>query len=319
MSPTVSVLMPVYNGDRYLVEAIESILAQTFTDFEFLIINDGSTDRSGTLLEKYAARESRIRLISRENRGLVQTLNELLELSQGRFLARMDADDISLPDRFAQQVQFLQQNPDYVCVGGSYELIDPQGRTVLQLGMPETHAEIQQAILEGRTIINHPCAMICRSALQEIGGYDEAMRTVEDLDMLLRLSEVGLLANLKDNVLKYRFHPQSVSARYSDFQRQMTQQACQRAWQRRGISGSIAADTPWYRPGRDRRSRQSFFHFYGWWAFNQGLRKTAAASAIQSLALHPATVESWKLLACALIKPVPSVPLVPSVPTVHRP
>ncbi|MBI4781803.1 MAG: glycosyltransferase [Oscillatoriophycideae cyanobacterium NC_groundwater_1537_Pr4_S-0.65um_50_18] len=303
--PAISVLMPVYNGDRYLTEAVESVLAQTFTDFEFLIIDDGSTDRSLQILQQYAAQDDRIRLISRENRGLIATLNQMLELAQGEFLARMDADDIAVGDRFAAQLEFLRQHPDYVCVGGAFALMDAQGRTVLPLEMPETNDEIQQAILSGRTIINHPCAMIRRQALEAIGGYDTAMVTVEDLDMLLRLGEVGKLANLKQMVLKYRFHMESVSAKRSEFQHQMAQEACRRAWQRRGITGEFAAEMPWYRPGRDRPSRQSFFHRYGWWAFNNGWRSTAASSALRAIALQPITPESWKLLACALIKPIP--------------
>ncbi|MBD3883570.1 glycosyltransferase family 2 protein [Phormidium tenue FACHB-886] len=305
--PLVSVLFPVYNGGRYLVAAIESILAQSFGDFELLLINDGSTDQSRQTLDRYAAQDKRIRLIHRENRGLIQTLNQMLTLARGEFLARMDADDIAQPDRFGLQVKFLQQHPDYVCVGGAYDLIDPQGRTVLHSAMPETNTEIQQALLSGQTIINHPCAMIRRSALQQIGGYDETMQTVEDLDMLLRLGEVGLLANLPDTVLKYRFHMQSVSARHSELQYQMIQEACRRAWQRRGIVGHFSAQKPWYRPGRDRPSRQSFLHQYGWWAFNHGLRRTAASSALKAIALHPATPESWKLLACALVKPLPNL------------
>jgi len=304
-SPAISVLMPVYNGDRYLAEAIESILAQTFRDFELLLIDDGSTDRSPQILRQYAAQDPRIRLISRENRGLIATLNEMLERAQGEFLARMDADDVALGDRFATQIAFLQQNPDYVCVGGAYTLIDAKGRTVLHLEMPETNDEIQQAILSGRTIINHPCAMIRRQALQAIGGYDAAMVTVEDLDMLLRLGEVGKLANMRQTVLKYRFHRESVSAKRSDFQHQMAQEACRRAWQRRGIVGQFEAEMPWYRPGRDRPSQQSFFHRYGWWAFNSGLRGTAVGAALRAIALQPITPESWKLLACALIKPIP--------------
>ena len=301
--PVISVLMPVYNGDRYLTEAIESILAQTFTDFEFLIIDDGSTDRSLQTLRRYAAQDNRIRLISRENRGLIATLNQMLELAQGEFLARMDADDIAMGDRFAAQVAFLRQQPDCVCVGGAYGLIDSQSRTVLHLEMPEANSEIQQAILSGRTIINHPCAMIRRWALESIGGYDAAMVTVEDLDMLLRLGEVGQLANLKQTVLKYRFHRQSISAKRSEFQHQMAQEACRRAWQRRGVTGQFSAEMPWYRPGHDRPSRQSFFHRYGWWAFNSGLRGTAASSALRAIALQPINLESWKLLFCALIKP----------------
>jgi glycosyltransferase involved in cell wall biosynthesis len=303
--PVVSVLMPVYNGDRYLDEAVKSILSQTFEDFEFLITDDGSTDRSRQILESYAAQDQRIRLVSRENKGLIQTLNEMLEQARGEFLARMDADDVALPDRLAQQMEFLRQHPAVVCLGGALELIDPQGRTVMTVSLPEQNDEIQRELLMGHTVISHPCAMIRRTALVSIGGYDEAMLTVEDLDMLLRLGEAGSLANLPSTVLKYRFHTNSVSAKNIVFQNAMAEKACQQAWQRRGIAGHYDDPKPWYRPSPDPVSQQHFLHRYGWWAFSSGFRKTAAVCGIKAIAAQPTTLESWKLLACALLKPVP--------------
>lgn len=305
LSPTVSVLMPVYNAESYVAEAVESILAQTFTDFEFLITDDGSRDRSLKILQAYASRDARIRLISQENRGLIHTLNQMVGLARGEFLARMDADDISTPTRFAGQVAFLQQHPEVVCVGGAFEIIDPKGRTVSLATMPEEHNEIQARLLAGSTIINHPCAMIRKTALLKIGGYDASMVTVEDLDMLLRLGEVGMLANLKDVVLKYRFHRKSVSAENILYQREMAQEACKRAWQRRGVEGQFEVPAVWYRPTPDRAAQIDFLHKYGWWAFCQGYRGTAAACGLEAIALQPAAFENWKLLACALVKPSP--------------
>lgn len=309
MTPSVSVLLPVYNAERYLAQAIESILNQTFQDFELLIIDDGSTDRSGQILTTYAAQDSRIRLISRENRGLISTLNEMLDLAQGEFLARMDADDLATPNRLTLQVAFLKQHPEVVCVGGAFGLIDPQGRTVMNaIPMPQENAEIQPLLLLGRTVINHPCALIRRSALLQIGGYDPSMKTIEDLDMLLRLGEIGQLANLPDVVLQYRFHPNSVSAQNTVYQSQMAREACQRAWKRRGITGKFDAPQPWYRPTPDPHSQQHFFHQYGWWAFCQGFRRTAATCGAKAILTKPITPESWKLLICALFKPTPKLP-----------
>jgi glycosyltransferase involved in cell wall biosynthesis len=299
--------MPVHNGERFLAEAVESILTQTFEDFEFILVDDGSTDASLQILQQYAKRDRRIRLISRENRGLIATLNEMLEIANGEFLARMDADDISTPTRFARQVEFLQANPEVVCVGGSFEIIDPKGRTVSLATMPESNEEIQRRLLSGSTIINHPCAMIRRTAMLKIGGYDATMVTVEDLDMLLRLGEIGMLANLKDVVLKYRFHMESVSAKNILRQREMAQEACKRAWQRRGVDGCFDVPKVWYRPTPDSSSQLSFLHKYGWWAFCHGFRGTAASCGLQAIAIKPSVVESWKLLACALIKPSPKI------------
>lgn len=311
--PSVSVLMPVYNGERYVAQAVESILSQTYRDFEFIIIDDGSTDRSHPILQAYAQQDDRIRLISRPNQGLIKTLNEMLAIAQGEFLARMDADDLSMPDRFARQVEFLQREPEVVCVGGAFELMDPQGRTVMVAQMPTDHEAIQEKILKGHTVISHPCAMIRRTALQAIGGYDETMVTIEDLDMLLRLAEIGRLANLSEVVLKYRFHPNSVSAKNIVFQNEMAQEACRRAWQRRGIEGQYEPPDPWFRPGPDPASQQRFLHRYGWWAFCNGCRNTAVVCGIKSVLLQPTLLENWKLLACALIKPIPQSISKPSV------
>lgn len=305
--PLISVCMPVYNADRYLATAIDSILNQTFTDFEFLIVDDGSSDRSLQILKQYAETDPRIHLISRPNTGLVVALNEMLAIAKGEFLARMDADDISFPTRLANQIHFLQQHPEVVCVGGAYEVIDPKGRVVSRNTMPEGNAEIQRQILLGSTVINHPCAMIRRDALLKIGGYDTAMTTAEDLDMLLKLGEIGQLANIPDLVVQYRFHPTSVSAQNILHQREVAQEACRRAWHRRGIEGSFDVQPVWYRPLPDRASQLAFLHKYGWWAFCNGSRETAMRCGLRAIALQPTSIENWKLFGCALIKPSPNL------------
>ncbi|MFM7428015.1 MAG: glycosyltransferase family 2 protein, partial [Elainella sp.] len=233
--PLISVLMPVYNAQRYLPRAVESILHQSLGDFEFLILDDGSTDRSLAILQRYAQQDARIRLLSRANRGLVVSLNQLLELAQGELIARMDADDIALPDRFAQQVAFLQQHPQVVCVGGAQDWIDEAGRILLRHPEAEQNAEIQELALTGRTPINHPSALIRTAALRQVGGYDAAFYPAEDLDLWLRLGEIGELANLKATVLQYRQHSQSISEQQQARQIERQRAACQRAWQRRGI------------------------------------------------------------------------------------
>jgi len=127
-APAITVLMPVFNGGRFIGEAIESILGQTFTDFELLVINDGSTDDSLAVIGEYAARDRRIRVVSRENRGLVATLNEGLGLARGAYLARMDCDDISLPARLRRQYDFMRAHPPFLlCCRPSF-LVHPSGR-----------------------------------------------------------------------------------------------------------------------------------------------------------------------------------------------
>lgn len=303
-NPTVSVLMPVYNAERYLAEAVESILAQTFKDFEFIIVDDGSTDASLKILETYAKRDERIRLKSRENIGYAKTLNEMLTQAKGDFIARMDADDIALPERLARQVEFLQRESAVVCVGGLPEVIDEKGRLLTRIKLPRNNDEIQQMILSGQVVLSHPTVMIRRSALLEVGGYDDAMVPAEDLDLWLRLGEVGELANLEDTLLKYRMHTKSVSAQNSSRQYLRAREACERAWRRRGIEGRFEVTQPW-RPGSDRPSQHKHLLMCGWWAFNSSQRQTALIYAMKAIATLPLAFEGWKLLSCAVIKRLP--------------
>lgn len=299
--PTVSVLMPVYNAQQYVAEAVESILTQTFSDFEFIIIDDGSTDASLKILEAYAAKDERLCLSSRSNKGLTPTMNEMLGFAEGEFIAIIENDDVAVPERLARQVEFLQCRPDVICVSGAHELIDEKGRLLTRLELPEHNDQIQQLALAGHGSICHPGVMIRRAPLIKIGGYNKTMRMAHDLDLWLRLGEVGALANLKDTVVKYRLRTDSISGQNPIQQRREAQEACERAWQRRGIEGHFEATEPW-RPGTDRSSRHRFMLQYGWWAFNSGQRKTAAIYGIRAIAARPFAVGGWKLLTCAALK-----------------
>jgi glycosyltransferase involved in cell wall biosynthesis len=229
MPTTVSVIMAVYNGERYLREAVESILAQTYPDFEVIIIDDGSSDASAGMLEEFARRDDRVRLVRQENIGLTRTLNKAIELSGGELLARMDADDIAMPDRLRRQVEFMQQHPRVVLLGGAYELIDGRGRLLTRITPPLDDQPLQELALAGRTPICHPLAMMRRDAVLKTGGYDESLKVAQDLDLWLRLGEVGELACLPDVLLKYRQHEESVSEAKQALQVQNT---C--AWRARG-------------------------------------------------------------------------------------
>lgn len=298
----VSVLMAVYNSEKYVAQAVESILNQTLSEFELLVIDDGSTDRSRLILEEYTAEDPRIRLISRENRGIPRTRNELLAQASAELIAVMDSDDVAMPERLARQVDFLQQHPQVVCLGSAYALIDAKGRWLTQLPLPLTDAEIQQKALAGHASIFQPCAMMRRAVVQQVGGYDETMTQAEDLDLWLRLGEVGELANLPDVLVQYRLHSNSVSEQDCALQRQKAQEACERAWQRRGVTGYFEAAEHW-RPGKDRVSRHKFIMQYGWWAFNSHERRTALIYGLKAIQLLPFHLAGWKLLISALIKP----------------
>jgi len=300
-APTVSVLMSVYNGVAYLDAAIESILAQTYTDFELLLVDDGSTDDTYARLLPYAQRDRRVRLSRTANQGMSRARNQLLQQARGELIAIMDADDVALPERLALQVAFLRQHPEVVCVGGNHQVIDQRGRLLTTLTLPQTDAEIQRLALAGHGSICHPCATIRRWAMVQAGGYDGELRSAQDLDLWLKLGELGALANLPDTILQYRLHLGSLSAQHSAAQRQEARQACERAWQRRGITGTFEATEPW-RPGASAASRYPFLLRYGWWAFNSGEYGTALVYGAKAVAAQPWRQGGWRLLTMALLK-----------------
>jgi glycosyltransferase involved in cell wall biosynthesis len=201
--PTVSILLPFYNARRYLAGAARSMLVQTFEDFELLLMDDGSSDGSKAIADELAAKDRRVRVISGPNKGRSRTLNEGIALAQGEFIARMDADDLSLPTRLQRQVEYLREHPECVCVGTRVTLIDPYDSP---LSTPEhklTHDEIDAELLRGiGWAIVHPAATMRTDAVRRVGGYRAQFNDSEDLDLFLRLGEVGRLANLPEPLVQ---------------------------------------------------------------------------------------------------------------------
>jgi glycosyltransferase involved in cell wall biosynthesis len=209
--PRVSVLMAVYNTARYLEAALTSVSTQTFEDFELIVVNDGSTDESARILSSYLAREPRMRLISRDNRGLIHTRNQLLQEAQGELVAWMDSDDISMPDRLRLQVDRFDADADLVCLGGAVEVIDPEGWSIGSVSFPLNHDSIVEAQKQGGGS-RFPTVMMRTQCAREVGGFREPFAIGEDLDLFIRMSEKGHMANLPEVLVRYRQHPQSVSA-----------------------------------------------------------------------------------------------------------
>ena len=236
--PRVSVLIPVYNAAPYLQEAVESILSQTYRDFEVIIVNDGSTDRSGKLLRKMASRDSRILLIDQPNRGIVAALNNGLQRCRGELIARMDADDVSMPERFDRQVAYLDACPECVGVGSRVLQISPYGDILSSSGQHPDHEWIEAELLKGNgAALIHPTAMFRKQAGEAVGGYQAQFQWVEDLDLFLRLAEIGRLANLPDVLLHYRQHPDSVSRKHGHEQHVAVTAVVKEAHSRRGMRG----------------------------------------------------------------------------------
>jgi glycosyltransferase involved in cell wall biosynthesis len=218
MSPRVSVLMPVYNGGAVLLEAITSILTQNFGDFELIAIDDGSTDSSFDVIA--GINDSRIRLFRNErNLGLVKTLNRGMKLARARYLARMDADDISLPDRLGCQLQYMLKRPELgIC--GTWSKTIGHPTMSWETHFPEDHWNIVAHMLFN-TAISHPTAMLDLNKLQAIGlQYDEAAPHAEDYDLWVNAAEHMRLGNVPTVLLHYRVHSNQVSNYAADIQRQ---------------------------------------------------------------------------------------------------
>ena len=208
-SKRVTVLMPAYNPGKYLPEAIESILAQTYNDFEFLIINDGSTDNTLNIIKSY--KDPRIRIISRENKGLIDTLNEGIDAAQGDLIARMDADDICFPERLEKQVRFFNEHPDHVLVGAEANVVDKDGRFLFKLiPIGYTHDEIAAGVAL-KCPFNHPSVMYRKEAVIKAGYYPKSALTFEDHLLWKKMLTVGKVANMHEVLVNYRFNPESVT------------------------------------------------------------------------------------------------------------
>lgn len=212
--------MPVYNGARYLAAAVESILAQTYTDFEFLVVDDGSTDATWSILQAYAERDSRLRLERNPaNLGLIQTLNRGLGLARGAYIARMDADDISLPERLQRQVALLEQHGAIGFVGTAYYRMYANGQRSLRTP-PVEHTGLRWAALFG-TPICHPTAMFRHSLTIEGELIYRDFPHVEDHDLFARLLHATRAASLPTPYYVYRVHEDSVSTTHADSQFQL--------------------------------------------------------------------------------------------------
>lgn len=286
----ITVLMPVFNAEKYVAAATQSILSQSFTDFEFIILDDGSTDSSLEILTKFATSDARIRLVSRENRGLVATLNEMIALASGRYLARMDADDISHPGRFEAQVRYLETHPNVAALGTRGLFIDPDGGPLAPFLDVLTHDEIVAALLAPALGIIHPAAMIRRDAMLEAGGYRPDCTHAEDLDLWLRLSETYQLHNLDRVLISYRVHAGSVSKTNHFEQWHMAGLIVDDTLRRRGLPP--AAKRP---PAPPLIGAIETRRMWAWWALGAGNLSTARKHALHVLLREPLNTGSWRV------------------------
>lgn len=209
--PSVSVVMPAYNAAKYIAEAIDSILAQTYTDFEFIIINDGSVDDTEKIIRSYD--DPRIVYLKNEvNSGICVTLNKGLDAARGRYIARMDADDISLPQRLAVQVQYMDTHPDIGVAGCLVERFYDDNISNHDFPPSETDSNQCRASLLFSTCVAHPATIIRKHVLVKYGlSYDDRFRGMEDYHLWWRLSQYSSITNISQVLLQYRIHKNQVT------------------------------------------------------------------------------------------------------------
>lgn len=210
--PLVSVVLVVRNVDRFLTESIESILGQTFKDFEFIIVDFGSTDRSKAIAASYAAKDSRIRLHQIPTCGLGEARNVACFLAQGQYIAVMDADDVSLPNRLMLEVEFMEKHPQVGFLGSATEWIDATGRSLRKDYFPTEDDEIKSALVTHCPFC-HPTTVMRKEAFILVGGYRSAFAPAEDYDLAVRIAEHFQCANLRHVLVRYRIHPYQVTLR----------------------------------------------------------------------------------------------------------
>lgn len=231
----VSVLMPVYNAAPYLVASVASIIEQGYKQWELICVNDGSQDATPQILERFARIDSRIRVIHQPNGGLVSALQRAIHESRGELLARMDADDISVPFRFRTQVDYLQEHPEVAVVGGAALEIDADGDPLRITRYPNDSDLLVQRLLKRESALIHPSVMMRREAVLQAGGYRAKYQWIEDHDLWLRLSRFGKLANVEAVVLGYRQHSSSVCWQRSNSQRERMNELLKEAYAERQI------------------------------------------------------------------------------------
>ena len=211
ITPVVSVLMSCYNGEKWIGDAIESVLHQTFRDFEFIIVDDGSRDKSLEIMNSYSAKDSRIRIIEKENTGLPDSLNVGIQAAKGDWIARIDTDDLCEPQRLKKQFDFAASDPELVLVGSAYHEIDEEGRVQKLQFYPETHTDLKKNLLHKKRFFAHSSAFYKTDAVRKAGGYRPRIKKSEDYDLWLRLSENGKLACIPEPLIRFRTHPGQIS------------------------------------------------------------------------------------------------------------
>jgi len=204
--PLVSVLMPIFNGARHLPEALESIRSQTYQNLEIILINDGSNDDSGIIIDEFARVDQRAFVIHKSNSGLIDTLNRGLNAASGDWLARLDQDDFAQPNRIERQVETVLGTDRPILVGSDFRTLNEESRRLRRYRLPSDHEQLVTRLRRVQRFFPHSSAMFHVPTARKVGGYDTSANYNEDWDLWLRLSEVGKISSLAENLVTIRKH-----------------------------------------------------------------------------------------------------------------
>ena len=205
-TPLVTVLMPVFNGERYLAQALESVREQTYKNLEILLIDDGSTDGSGEILDRFAQSERRAVVIHKQNTGLIDTLNIGLNLAKGHWLARLDSDDIAHPMRVERQLSAATRDEETVLIGSDFSILREESFKTKRYRLPSSHDRLVRRLRRMQNFFPHSSAMFHIGTVQRIGGYDNSAVYNEDWDLWLRLSDCGRVISIQESLVTIRKH-----------------------------------------------------------------------------------------------------------------
>lgn len=295
--PSISIVMGAYNAQRFLGEAIESLLGQTLADFELIVVDDGSQDSTFDILRRYQAKDARVLPLRIAHGGIVDAANAGIRASRAELIARADADDVYMPDRLRKQYDFLMANPQVVAVGSRMLVIEPYGAPLRVTEHKLQHEEIEAELLTGSGgAMPQPAAMFRKSAVLAVGGYRHDFPYSEDLDLFLRLAETGRLANLPDVLVKYRLH--SNSANWQHWQQQVANKPAMmaQAYQRRGrkLPEGMKFSNYWKQPPAER------YVTWAWLALKNRDLTGARKHALSALKEAPFSKSSWRAAYCAM-------------------
>ena len=275
-TPAISIVLPVCNGARYLRQALASMRWQTFSDWECVCVNDGSTDGTGEILRDFVAADRRFQIIDQENQGLAGALNAGVRAARADWIARMDGDDVALPHRLAVQYKFVADNPQYLLVGSDMQCIDPEGRPIGFARYAAEHGEIERRLLTAAGgEIAHPTVLMRRQAVVDVGFYRDRYE-FEDTDLWVRLARHGRLGNVPEALLQYRLHEASHCWKRRGSEGQQMHALLTEAYHERGATMPPQVEQRLTEPRRQRYSTAA-----GKWA-----RRAARAGYYRAAATH---------------------------------